>query len=107
MMSQAVGHLIGGDMSGSNAGDSGAGATKVQLIKWGIIALCIALGAPLAIMLVKGLVGLVLAALIGLAAINFAPVIAMKFANQGLRMVMSEAGKNPIETLYNELAERQ
>jgi septal ring factor EnvC (AmiA/AmiB activator) len=95
-------------MSASNTSVSTTfSQTKYRVVKWAIIALCIAIGAPLAILLVKGLVGLVLAAVIGLAAINFGPVIAMKFANQKVKMVVAEAKNNPIETLYNELAEKQ
>jgi hypothetical protein len=81
--------------------------TKVRIIKWAIIGLCIAVGAPLAILLIKGLVGLIVAAVLGLAAINLAPVIAMKFANQKVKMIVTEAETNPIETLYNELNEKR
>ncbi|MEQ5842086.1 hypothetical protein N0A02_21840 [Paraburkholderia acidicola] len=88
-------------------GNSGTNQSKVKLIKWGIIGLGIIVVAPLVVLLVKGLIGLIAAAVIGLAAINFAPVIAMKFANQKVKMMVNEAGTNPIETLYNQLAEKE
>ncbi|WP_249744579.1 hypothetical protein [Burkholderia pyrrocinia] len=81
--------------------------TKVRLIKWGIVALCIAVGAPVALLLLKGIVGLAVAGLLGLFAINFAPVIAMKLANAKVKAVVSEAQTNPIETLINQLAEKR
>jgi hypothetical protein len=80
---------------------------KAALIKWGIIAAGVAVAAPAALLLLQGLVALITAAVIGLAAIYFAPVVAMKFANQKVKMMMSEAQTNPIETLYNQLAEKQ
>ncbi|MFM0157129.1 hypothetical protein [Paraburkholderia sediminicola] len=92
---------------GNSVVDTTTSSTRYKVIKWSIIGLCIAIGAPLAILLVKGLVGLILAAVIGLAAINFGPVLAMKFANQKVKMFVNEAKSNPIETLYNELAEKQ
>jgi hypothetical protein len=53
---------------------------------------------PVIFMVVKGLVGLAAAAVVGGAIISFAPVVAMKFANWKLKAMKSEARENPIET---------
>lgn len=79
----------------------------VKLIRYGLYALGIIVAAPLAVLLIKGIVGFAIAAILGLAAISFAPAISMKFANYGVKAVVSEAQKNPIETLYNQLAEKE
>lgn len=47
------------------------------------------------------------AAAVGLAAVNFAPVMAMKFANWKLRALKAEAEANPIETLENQQIEKE
>lgn len=55
----------------------------------------------LAFMVAKGLFALLLAIVMGLALVNFTPVIAMKFANWKLKAIKAEAAANPIETLQN------
>ena len=86
-------------------GSSGSG--KVKLIKWAIIIAGVAIAAPAALFILKGVIALVTAAVIGLGAIYFAPVVAMKFANQKVKMIVQEAQANPIETLINQLAEKR
>ena len=67
-------------------GSSGSG--KVKLIKWAIIIAGVAIAAPAALFILKGVIALVTAAVIGLGAIYFAPVVAMKFANQKVKMIV-------------------
>lgn len=79
----------------------------VKIIKYGLYALGVIIAAPLAVLLIKGIVGFAVAAILGLAAITFAPAVSMKFANYGVKAIVSEAQQNPIETLYNQLAEKE
>jgi len=63
---------------------------------------------PFVFLAVKGLVGLAIAGAVGLAIVNFAPAVAMKFANWKVKAIVAEAKANPIETLNNLLiAKRQ
>ena len=48
---------------------------------------------------VLGLLGVILGAAIGLAAIAFAPIFSMKLANARIKAIMTEADKNPIQTM--------
>lgn len=70
-------------------------ATKV---KWALAALAALAVSPIIFLVVKGLVGLAAAAIVGGAIISFAPVVAVKFANWKLRALKHEARENPIET---------
>jgi molybdopterin converting factor small subunit len=69
--------------------------------KWGLALIGAVIISPFIFLAVKGLVGLALAAVVGLAFINFAPMVAMKFANWKLQGIKTEAATNPIETLEN------
>lgn len=82
-------------------------ARKAKLVKWGIYALGILVAAPLALYLLKGIIALALAGVAGLAAIYLAPVAEMKVRNLQVKMVAAEATTNPIETLLNQLADKQ
>lgn len=62
--------------------------------------------APMIFVAVKGLVGLALAAAVGVAAINLAPWYAAKMANWRLKAIKAEAAANPVETLQNAYAAR-
>lgn len=86
------------------ANDNNTGSRKATVIKWAIIAAGVAVAAPAALLVLKGLVALITAAVVGLGAIYLAPVVAMKFANQKVKMIVQEARTNPIETLINQLA---
>lgn len=70
-----------------------------KYFKWAVGLLGCALIAPIAFLAVKGLIGLIVALIIGLSAMKFAPVFALKLSNQVLRSLKSEAEKNPIETM--------
>ena len=72
-------------------------------VKWGIGLVGAAVIAPVVFLAVQGIVGLILAGLLGLAVVNFAPVVGMKFANWKLRGLKAEARTNPIETMQNQL----
>lgn len=69
--------------------------------KWGLALLAAAIISPIIFFAVKGLIGLALAGLIGLTIVNFAPVVAMKFANWKVKAITHEAKQNPIETMQN------
>ena len=89
------------------AKDNNANGRKAAVIKWVIIAAGVAVAAPAALLVLKGLVALITAAVVGLGAIYLAPVVAMKFANQKVKMIVREAQTNPIETLINQLADKR
>lgn len=76
-------------------------------LKWGMAGLAALVVSPIIFLIVKGLIGVALAAMIGLAIVNFAPVLSMKFANWKLAGIKHEARTNPIETLQNQLAQRR
>lgn len=67
--------------------------------KWGLALLAAAIISPIIFFAVKGLIGLALAGLIGLTIVNFAPVVAMKFANWKVKAITHEAKQNPIEKM--------
>ncbi|HEX7913863.1 MAG TPA: hypothetical protein VF534_38100 [Paraburkholderia sp.] len=87
--------------------NNNSGSRKATVIKWAIIAAGVAIAAPAALLVLKGLAALITAAVVGLGAIYLAPVVAMKFANQKVKMMVEEAQANPIETLINQLAEKR
>lgn len=76
-------------------------------VRWSLAIAAAAVIAPVVFLAVKGMVGLALALVIGLAIVNAAPVVAMKFANWKLRGLKDEAARNPIETLQNQQVERE
>lgn len=83
---------------------------KQRLQKWatvGLVALAALIVSPVIFMVIKGLVGFVVAAVIGLAIVMFTPVIAMKFANWRLQAIKAESRANPIETLQNQYMEKR
>jgi septal ring factor EnvC (AmiA/AmiB activator) len=55
---------------------------------------------------VKGIVGLALAAIVGVTVIQLAPVFSFKLANWKMKLIVSEATANPIETMQNLYAEK-
>lgn len=77
------------------------------VLKWitGIAAAVIV--SPIVFLAVKGLIGLGVALVIGLAIVNFAPVLSMRMANWKLLGIKSAARANPIETLQNQLRDRR
>lgn len=81
------------------------GLKKIKLdTKWKLIlgGLGILIIAPLTTTLLWGVVGLLailVGAVIGLAAIAWAPVFSMKLANARIKAIIAEADKNPIETM--------
>jgi len=76
-------------------------------VKWGLGLLAALVVSPIIFMVVKGLVGLAVAGVVGLALINFAPVVAMKFANWKLKAIKGEAARNPVETMQNVYQEKE
>lgn len=80
---------------------------KAKIVKWLVIAAGIAIGAPAALLLLKGLIALIAAGVIGLAAIYLGPVVEMKLRNTRVKMVVAEAQANPIETLINQLSDKR
>lgn len=70
-------------------------------VKYGLAAVAVILVAPMVFLLIQGIVGLALAAILALAVVNFAPVLSMKFANWKVQGLKAEARANPIETREN------
>ncbi|WP_179404282.1 hypothetical protein [Burkholderia guangdongensis] len=91
----------------SNDANGSTDNRKAKLIKWAIIIAGVAVAAPAALLVLKGLVALITAAVVGLGAIYLAPVVAMKFANQKVKLMVQEAQANPVETLINQLADKR
>jgi hypothetical protein len=78
--------------------------------KWfkiGLVALAALLLSPIIFLVVKGIVGLALAAGIGLIIVNLAPVFSMKLANWKVKGIIAEAKENPIETMICLLASKK
>lgn len=75
-------------------------------LRWAIAGLAALLVSPIIFFVIKGAIGLAVAAVVGLAIVNLAPWVSMKFANYRLRLVKAEAARNPVETLQNVFAER-
>jgi hypothetical protein len=63
--------------------------------------------APVIFIAIKGLIGAIVAAVVGLVAINLAPSVAAMVANWRLKALKAVAAANPIETLENQYADRQ
>ena len=63
-------------------------------------AVCLAVS-PIIFGVVQGMVGLILAAGVGFTAIQLTPWFSTKITNLGMRLLMNEARKNPIETMNN------
>lgn len=82
-------------------------ARKAKIVKWLVIAAGVAIAAPAALLLLKGLLALVAAGAVGLAAIYLGTVVEMKLRNTQVKMVVAEAKANPIETLINQLADKR
>lgn len=79
-------------------------AKRQKYYKWFQVAFIGVLGlavSPFIFLAVKGLIGLIAAATVGLGAVMFAPVVSMKFANWKVKVIVSEAKENPIETMQN------
>jgi hypothetical protein len=78
---------------------------KIEMYwKLGIGFAAVLLIAPLTGIILSGLLGLAglaVGAVVGLAAIQMAPVIATKFANWKMKTLVKEVEANPIETLQN------
>jgi len=74
-----------------------------------IVGLCVAafFVAPFVFIVIKGLIGMVVAAAVGGAMIFFTPVVARMAANWRLKAIKAEAARNPIETLQNDYGKRQ
>lgn len=74
--------------------------------KWGIGLAGAVIISPFVFLAVKGIVGLALAVAVGMAVIQLAPVFSMKLANWKMRLIVQEAGANPIETFQNDYIDR-
>ncbi|MGO9318455.1 MAG: hypothetical protein ACLPXT_13395 [Terracidiphilus sp.] len=70
-------------------------------LKWGAGLVGAIVVAPFIFLAVKGIVGLAIAAAIGLVITQLAPVFAQKLANWRMKLVVDEVEKNPIETMQN------
>ena len=70
-----------------------------KLAGWAIGLTGAVLVAPVAYLAIKGMVGIAIAGVLGLACVHFAPWAGMKLANLGLSARKHEARANPIETM--------
>lgn len=75
-------------------------------VKVGLIGLVALIVSPVILMTIKGLLGLVVAGLIVVTTVQLAPVFAFKLANWRMKLIMAEAGRNPIETMKNVYLEK-
>jgi predicted nuclease with TOPRIM domain len=80
---------------------------KAKIAKWLVIAAGVAVAAPAALLLLKGLLALIVAGVVGLSAIYLGPVVEMKLRNAKVKLIVAEAQSNPIETLLNQLADKR
>lgn len=83
---------------------------KARIQKWatvGLIGLIGLIVSPFIYMAITGLIGLAIAAGVGLTIVTFTPYVSMKLANWRVKAIMHEAGENPIETMVNLLAAKK
>jgi len=78
-----------------------------RLVKIGLVLIVGFAIAPFIFVAIKGLLGLLAAAIISMIIINFTPFLAAKFANWRLKALKFEASQNPIETLENQYRQRE
>lgn len=77
-----------------------------NLAKYGALLVAGFLVAPYIWVSIGGLIGLIVAAVVILAAWMFRPVAFSFAANMRLKLIKSEAAKNPVETLQNDLKDK-
>lgn len=83
---------------------------KGKIQKWaqiGLVGLAALVVSPVIFMVIKGLVGLAVAASVGATIVTLTPWISMKLANFRVSTIRAEARANPIETMTNLLMEKQ
>lgn len=83
---------------------------KARIQKWATVGLIGVIGlvvSPIIFMAITGLIGLIIAATVGLLVVTFTPYVSMKLANWKVKAIMHEAGENPIETMINLLRAKQ
>ena len=76
-------------------------ARAEKYAKYVIAGVVCAAVSPFIFLVVKGMVGLIIAAAVGFTTLQFTPWFAMKIANLRMKAIMNEASKNPIETMNN------
>lgn len=81
-------------------------ARLAACVKWGLGLIGAAIVAPVVFLAVQGLVGLILAGVLGLAIVHGAPVLSMRFANWKIKAIKAEAARNPVETMQAVLQEK-
>lgn len=74
--------------------------------KWGLGIAGAAIVAPAVFLAIKGMVGLIVAGVLGLAIVHGAPVLSMVFANWKIKAVKAEAMRNPVETMQHVYMEK-
>lgn len=78
-----------------------------KIVKWGSIGTICLLVSPIIFLVVKGMLGVLIAFAVGSTAVAFAPWWSMKLANWRIKAIKAEATENPIPTLQNQLVQRQ
>jgi flagellar biosynthesis chaperone FliJ len=82
---------------------------KVRLarwVKWGAGLAGAAIIAPIVFLAIQGLIGLIVAGVLGLVIVHGAPVLATMFANWKIKAIKAEAARNPVETMQAVLQEK-
>lgn len=83
---------------------------KSKIQRWaqiGLVGLAALIISPVIFMVIKGLVGLAVAAAVGATIVTLTPWVSMKLANWRVKAIKDEARTNPIETMTNLLIEKQ
>lgn len=78
---------------------------KAKITRWvqvGLIGVAGLIAVPFVFLAIKGIIGLIIAALLGFTVVAFAPWVSDKFANWRLKAIKKEAWANPIETFQME-----
>lgn len=78
--------------------------TIVKILGLGVVGFLVA---PIIFVTIQGLIGLAIAAALSFGIIAFIPYFAMLIGNWRLKAIKAEAAKNPVETLQNQLIEKQ
>lgn len=73
----------------------------VTLIKWGVGLGLAGVASIVVFSIIKGVIGLAIAAALGYTIIHLAPRFADKVANWNMRLLIAEAEANPIPTMHN------
>ena len=78
---------------------------RTRIVQWVLGLTAALIVAPVIFMAIQGMVGIMLAGVLGLLGVNLAPVVAFKLTHLKLGLMRSEAQHNPMVTLEGQLIE--